>query len=701
MKITLKRLALAIVGASLLTLYGCGGGGGGGGASGGGGGAGTTLSGVAATGAAYEGAIITVTDRSGATVGTSSAVGADGAFSITLSAGATPPFVLKATRTSADGAVDALVSVVPSITGTTATVNITPVTHLIASRLALGSGDPLKLAAEVAANPDLANDTAVQSKVSEVQTILAPILTATGTTDTNPLSGSFTVDGTGYDRLLDSCKITIVPSSPTSVNIEVAVKQKLDEGVSPNAVQFTNATSVTDITPIPTVDPTTLVAPGTATLISQHLAQLNACFALPVTERVDNPNPSGAAVAAATSSNIIAPACRNAFFQDGAGAIQYLSNGDRIGAVTDKPFRGLFFNGATGLVFSQGSYEFTRTNGDIVIGFKNRTASGAETFGTMALRKDGDVLKQIGNQYAYPGRVAAYHQDRQFLTLNQGAFDYYSTGYNLHVDHVTGGAGVDGSIFDRVVVTTPRGNTLVLKPQAGSSTLVLVKAPGTVNEAQTRTIFVRLRSEFKSVNNTTDPALKDPELFFADRDFYTNDVIAKIPAQSLWRYDYYLAGNTGTTPDATQHYKTRARALTINELKLQPLARLDATTLASIRDNASTISGTVPIGGDTSIDIQYIVDAGALPPTSLQIWGRYDSGTGPISGAFTDSASVASNVRTGAILCSKSGPADAHCTGASGTPYVASAIVNGAHLWARDPAGREFAAFGAMYPLAP
>ena len=38
--------------------------------------------------------------------------------------------------------------------------------------------------------------------------------------------------------------------------------------------------------------------------------------------------------------------------------------------------------GATGAVFSQGTYEFTRANGDLVIGYKSRGTDGSETFDT-------------------------------------------------------------------------------------------------------------------------------------------------------------------------------------------------------------------------------------------------------------------------------------------------------------------------------
>ncbi|MEY3123553.1 MAG: hypothetical protein RLZZ573_73, partial [Pseudomonadota bacterium] len=680
MKITLKRLTLAIAGAGLLTIYGCGGGSSSSSTS-------TTpitLGGINATGAAFTDAVIKVVNSRGVTVGTSSVIGADGVFSITLSAGAVAPFVLTSSRTSAEGAIESLVSVVPAVTGSSATVNITPVTNLIASRLS-SSGDPLKLATELAAGNSVVNATTVAATVADVQAILDPVLQATGTAGTNPLTGTFAADGTGYDRLLDSIKVSITVDSATTSNVEIGIKQQLPEGAAPNVIQFANGAAAT---PIATVQATvaalpsisgTLLPSGTSALIAAHLAQLTACYALPITSRVSGvfsgsaPNRKSVGGAA----NIIAPECKNVFM--GNDPANFKSNGNLVGS--SGAFGGLFKEGATGVVFSQGTYEFTRANvtvgpntfADTVISYKSKDTSGNETFDTFALRLDpaDNKLKQIGNQYNYSGGVSSYQQLRQFPTLNQSAFNYYSTGYSLSVNDVSGGAGVGGSIYDRVEVTTPKNNVLTLKPKVGLSILSLVKFPGNVGgtEVVTGTAFVRLNSEYADTSNSADPKLKDTTMFFGDRAVFTNTEIAKIPAQSVWKFAYFLAGNLTTTPDATQHYKTRARALTIPELKAQGLAELTSADILFVSSNANPSNvanpGKLPMAGFTSATVHYTVPTGALPPTSLKIYGQYGSGS------FDDTLGVASTARTGDILCKNAGGSDAHCTGAS---YAATAV---------------------------
>jgi len=682
MKVKFATLSLALAGAALLTVAGCGGG------------SSAlpvtpnaiTISGIAASGTAFVDAVVTVIDSTGTVVGTSGTVGTDGTYSVTLAAGAKAPFVLVASRTTADGEVQSLVSVIDSAATTTA--NVTPITNLIASLLS-PSGDPSKLAAELAAGTASITPDSVAATVTEVKTILATLLTATGTTGTDPLTGSFTVDGTGYDLLLDSISINIVPASNTSSNIEIAVKQQLPDGTQPATTSFTS--DATTIAPLPAIAGT-LVEEGTAVKIANLLADLTACYALPLEERI-----AGATVndnqVSGTASAVVAPACRGAF--DGNDPANYLSNGRRV--ASDGSFSGLFRRGATGLVFSQGSYEFTRGNGDLVIGYKTRSTNGSEAFDTIVVHKDATdgKLRAIGNQYAYPGGVTAYQQHRQFLTLDQSAYTYRSTGYTVNVDDRKDSSG--NSIFDRVEVTTPKGTTLTLKPATGYSYLNLVKGNGNV----VGTNFVRLRSAFDNPATTANFATIEPSLFFSNQG-YTDADIAALPSQASWIFKYFLVGNTSTTPDATQSYKTRARAMTIEELKSRGLAQLSAQDIADIQAQAGPRG--IDFEGAPDNIVHWTVPAGALPPTQVTLFGAlFNTSTDPWTRrqGFNDSISFSSTARQSPLTpCSRSGDNDLHC---SDTPvpgsYAPGAYVNSLHLWARDSSGREFASFFAMYQL--
>ena len=624
-----------------------------------------TVAGTAATGAALDGATITITGSDGTVypaAGEAPVVtGTDGSYTVTLPLSAKPPFVVTAVKNDLS-----LVSVVAEAKDTT--TNITPVTNLIASRLS-SSGDPAKLAAEIQADPTLVDLAKVTAKVAEVVALLQPLMDAVGDS-TNPLTGNIQAAvsaGTGADKLLDSLAITITPSSATSVNIEVSVKQQQAEGEQPAAVIFAGGTNATTPDPLPTVTAANLVPSGNAALIADFLQRMTACYALPQAERV--------ASGGKTAADIVASACKDIFA--GNDPTSFLNNGSKVGS--PGAYAGIF-GSDTGASFDRGSYEFTRGNGDIVIAFRGTNGAGTSSANyTAVLKTDTDgKLRAIGNQYKYDGSVNAFHQLRTFI--NQPAANYYSTGYNLSVPNVTN-AGVP--IFDRVEVTSPKGSVLTLKPfSAGFAKLVLMKG-----NTKTTSGVIRLRGVYTdAANSAKNPADADTGLLFASPQ-RTDEEIAAIPAQGTWKFDFYLTGNTGTTPDATQYYKTRARALTIAELQTQPLAALTDANIAAIKDG-SVDNGNggkyFPTPATGPVTLNWDVPAGAVAPTTITVWG------GANSVSFNDSLTVSSSGRSGDIRCSGDIAAgDTHCADSAGN--FASGGLTFAQLWGKDETGREFA----------
>ncbi|MBK4737728.1 Ig-like domain-containing protein [Noviherbaspirillum pedocola] len=633
----------------------------------------TKLTGTAATGAPFAGATVNVIDQKGTVVGTGT-TNADGSYAITLAADAAPPFIIQAVRDDMT-----LFSVVPDAANST--INITPITTLIASRLSV-SGDPTKLATELQANPSLVSTTTVTAKVSEVVQILQPLLSAVGTT-ANPLTGTFTTDGTGMDRALDSLLISFTPATGSSTNIEIAVKQQNTDGSQPLALQFTS--QATTLPALGSVTSATLIPAGTTTLIDDLLKRLAACYALPVTERVANPE-----AITALASDITASACKTVFVNNDPAS--YLNNGDRIGgADRAKPFSGIFRSGATGLQFDRGAYEFTRANGDLVISFRTVDSLGGILDQSVVVRKaaaDGK-LYIIGNQYAYPGAVAAYHQLRSFI--NQPSADHYSTGYVLTVPN-------DGR-FSRVVVTSPKGKTIPLVPSAGSGNLVIP-----VNGTPSGTNFVRVRGEFADASNSANPATYETTLAY-DPDRPSNEEIATFAANSVWRFDYYLAGNSTSTPDATQSYRTQARALTIPEMKLRGMATLTDDLLNGIKTESASILRVPLDNSDSVVTFSWTVPAGAVLPTSLRLFGQGPATTtssGTTRVRFDDGITVNSTARTGNVPCQVQSSGDNHCAQINGaTVFANGSFANGFDLRGSDGPGRTFSHFYATYKILP
>ena len=171
---------------------------------------------------------------------------------------------------------------------------------------------------------------------------------------------------------------------------------------------------------------------------------------------------------ASAPSTVLAAACLDVFHNN--DPTLYRSNGGTVSS--SGAFASLFNANAVGVVFSQGNYEFTRDNADkdIVVGYKSTGPDGGESYDSFVLRTSpGDgKLRLIGNQYRFPGRVAAYQQRRNFISLDQEAYDYFSTGYVLDVNNRQRSGNL-GPVFDRVVVTTPTGSVLTLRPSGNAS----------------------------------------------------------------------------------------------------------------------------------------------------------------------------------------------------------------------------------------
>lgn len=624
-----------------------------------------TLGGTAATGAPFDGADISIFDKTNTKVG-SGRTEANGSYAITLSAGATAPFVLQAVR-------DDLTLVSVAADSSSSTINITPITNLIASRLS-SSGNPANLATELKANPDLLDPVKVNASVDEIVALLKPLLDAVGAT-ANPLTGKFAADGTGSDRALDSLLITITPSSATSANIEVAVKQLTADGAQPAPVQFTSgATRTAPATALPAVTSADLLPSGTAPLIASLLQRMTACFALPATERVNTPNPASAA-----ASDVKAPACKGIFYNDDPAT--YKGNGKLVGVGPKTSFNGLFRDGATGMVFDRGGYEFTRGNGDLVVSYRSTDKAGNVSNDTFAVRADNAAtptkLGLIGNQYDYDGSVMAYHQLREFPKY--ASYNYYSTGYAFNIPAIDN--------VKKVVVTSPKGNQITLVAGSGSSILTFPKK-GISPLAASGASFMRLRGVYADAANSADPAALDVSQFFAATRAEDAE-IASYAAQSTWKFDYYTGVDIATTTlAATQYHKTRARPLTIAELQTQGLASLTPAMVADMK--TETVGNGIPLDPQPA-DLSWEVPDGALAPTQIRLWGRVKADT---SKNFDDVASVASSARTGLIACTKATVQDLHCDSSG---YAPGLEATGVHLWARNPVGREFAHFYAFY----
>ena len=195
------------------------------------------------------------------------------------------------------------------------------------------------------------------------------------------------------------------------------------------------------------------------------MADATACYALPLTTRVGTPATGSPAAAVGLATDVTAPACKGMFF--GNNPVNYKFNGAWVGrsASNSGAFSGLFRDSATGAVFDAPVFEYGLPNGDIAVTFRTTVGTGLPSVATSFVRLDpaDQKLKFMGNQYRFSGSIQAFMQKREFLTLGQAQWNYYSSGYSMGVDNT--------GEFAKVEVTAPNGQIITLVPDAAVSFL--------------------------------------------------------------------------------------------------------------------------------------------------------------------------------------------------------------------------------------
>jgi hypothetical protein len=623
-------------------LAACGGGGGGSGApagaGGGGGPASVTLTGTVASGAPLAGAKVTCIDHTGATVGTATTA-ADGTYSMPLAAGAQAPMVLHASLGTT-----ALVSMLPDTSKTV--VNITPVTHLIAALLS-SNGDPQHLDVDAVNTPSLLDAAAVGAAKATVATLLEPITDACGTTGDDFVNNPFAADGTGDDRLLESVDVRVRPTG-TQSDIEISVRQTLPIGAQPTTLIFTSNAPPSSVSY--TVDPASLIPSGFAGQLQTLLNGLGACTAVPLSSRV-----SGGQITSTVCTGLFAGANPANFLQDGNPATSALP-------MLVNATGGSFINGhyLEGCQYS--SNGTTRVAQHVT--FQYQASDGSLTDIDTEVDTESGIVRLIGDQYQHSSSISPFAVYVEYPS--EPAADYVATGFIPYVGNVTvTTGGVTSSIFRQVVVTTPTGSQYTLAPQLGIPYLVLQNPGG--GSANTNGLYIT--NGFTSA--ATAAAKGVPATYVSGGSSVwasppTPDAsIVLIPSRGAWEFDFYLAGNTSSTPDEIEYRRSLTRPLSLAEFTSY-LPLLPTLTTPSQPALAAASVGTAPY---------LALPAPASGPEALS-WSLAATGPTvdeadvfgylPSSGtSFADRAAPAAGQNSVQVSCQAVTSGDPHCNGAN------------------------------------
>jgi len=668
------------------------------------------VAGTAATGAPFAGGTVQVYGADGvALLSPPALVAADGSYSASIPAGAKFPIVFVA-----DDGSQKLVSVMASAADS-ATVNVTQLTNLIAARIS-PTGDPANLVSEIGSGTTV-NSAVVANKIRDVLSAIQPLLTAHDLVLTsNPISTSFTANGAGYDKMLDTLDVKIEPKGSTS-SIELTVKKKVAEDAALPKVSLSSSDA--SIPTLPVINAADLPADGLSVALNELLARATACYALPKSSRI--------ALNGTMATDITANECKDLFL---ANRPQDYKNSGHVVKSTDD-FGGIF-TATTAVEFSSPRYYYTVGQdvsggphaGDVAFGYRWKDGYGNFQYVRNIARQDTDgKYRFIGNQYAYPGGTNAYAQRRNFVT--QADATYNSVGYvfDLPCNNIT-------KYWKKINVTAPNGSKITLVPNvnvSGTSPAVTTcnysyfviatnaaQDPAGDNSGRTGTGFVRIRSEYEDatqVANGAHPRTTDAGLAFLPSDL-TESQIEAIPQFGVWTYEYFTT--SFTTPAATQSFKTVSRAMTIagfrDSVKLPNLGAsyladlVSRVTCASAPNQLSCFvlpqAGAFPISWTVSEAAQTM----AAPPATyrVKIYGSYST-SGPRIG-FEDSTDVRSSVRSANIPCGNGdGGSSPQCQGGvTGSDFATSPYqtkITNIDLVSRLPDGSDASHFHTLYKL--
>ena len=619
----------------------------------------TTLSGTVATGAAFAGAALTVFDQTGAKVCEVTTT-AEGTYSCSLPAGTKAPLVIQAVR-------DDLTLYSTTASTATGTTNVTPLTTIIVAQLS-PNGDPSQLAAAIQADAGAVTAGSIGDQVAKLVAALQPLLSALNLS-IDPMSGEFTANGTGQDRLLDAINVSVRPDG-TAANIEITVKAlPAGEDSPPVSIVFRSGDAV--IATLPPVDTASLVSPPTPAMVQALLDRINACYALPLAQRVDGPIESDGN-AYGSAANVVAPACRTLFVGDDPA--NFVSAGAPVGRVSSgarRSFESLFRFGPTNLKHDRGNFEYFHANGDIALTFRWTDIIGNTDNDFINAKIVDGALKLTGNSNTYRAAVRPQLEKKDYLKHQNLVF--HSVGYAISIDNVRDGNG--DPILSKVVATTASlpGKELVLVPKTGLSTLVLTP-DGTAGSALNSALW-RMSARYLDPAQTGSPSDFENANLFATPP-YTDEQLGKIADQTVWKLEFFRAD--GTTPNVVQYVRTFSRVPTIAEAVQTPLVELAPALRAELLAESQNTARGIVFGAPTpsepnNVDFSadgdldgWVVPNGALAPTSFGVFGR---APGPSGARFSETVTVRSTARKAMVYCQPVGGSDAHCVPADNNSW--------------------------------
>lgn len=401
--------------AAAAVLVACGGGGGGSPVA-----TATSIGGTVAVGAPLRSANIEIYDVSGTVVAETS-TDAEGKYQVQIPAGAQGPFVIKAVYAD-----EALYSI---YTGQGTVANVSHLTDAVVAMLSPnGAADGLLINKNSAANVTASN---VSQAVEKMLAAVSPAVSAIDDlpADANFLSTAFDANGTGLDRLLDAAAInvtakTINNQKATNIGIVFNTKQQLNELNANKFVAFVSSQSANSIRESVSrleISPDQLPPANIGQLYNEFIDRLNACYAVPFSERF-------------SGDSIVSQACKDIFYNSDPAS--YKDGGFNV----RERFTSIFtarnqirFTPTLSPIIAQ-DLVGTQASGKALIASKGQDSLGNYSYNRFYVKKFSlngrDVLGVIGDQNDYEFYVNSENEHRTF-PMSSLDLDYVQSQFAL------------------------------------------------------------------------------------------------------------------------------------------------------------------------------------------------------------------------------------------------------------------------------
>lgn len=563
-----------------------------------------------------------------------------GQYEFNVLDGCSAPYVVTATAI-VNGTTETLVSVYPKDISGSQNLNVTPITNAIAATLS-SNGDPLNLSLNISSESSNITSSAVSVRLSALANALRGMI-ASASLDSafDLLTGAFTANSQGFDRILDNLVVDIKSTGVSITNTGGVVHDDMGSLTTPPATDFSAGTIE--------INRNTDFSSGLAQLPSQlpdttfadsFQSVFNNCFAsLPVNRGLIN------SMGATCQTLQIA----SDYLNDGRNAADEfngrLQNSLYTGAVFSKPTIIRFLN--TDPTDTRALVEFSLMRSDNIPDVITTVVERSAT--------TGGVIKLRGNQRPFLIDVSGVVQKRKQVVQRNAttarASTFYMTGLQFYLDYNLGGAGSNGPngvkymhVTGPMLPTTGTGGIWLRKGPAGCDGYFTIwrdpsgngAAPNGGSAINCAAIY-QLSSRAATANDSDNYSglfgtdlVNNPHFAGVK---VQDDEIKNIKPGTAYKFEVFLNSNQGTAvPDYVFYQRLKSRPYTMGDATLQngeidQVKWSDGLQQSSIE---SLVSPAVTSGLPatiSAINVSYIRTKFSPPPFKTWVQIKQLSGT--------------------------------------------------------------------------